>query len=230
MVAEQLVQMLINVILGVLTARYLGKTNYGVINETAAYVIFFSNLVTLGLEAVSIKEMVNNRDEDSTVVGTGIGLRLMAGTLSTCIVFALLFILKDGNPLVLKVGFLQSLVMIFKAFELIDYWFQSKLQSKYVAILKSISYVLVAAYKFFIIFAGKSVVWFAFSTSLDFLLIAVMIVIAYFAKGCLSECERNLTIEGACRKTFFISKSTHRYRSHHRHCSKGKFISRRKTQ
>ena len=33
MVAEQLVQMLINVILGVLTARYLGKTNYGVIND-----------------------------------------------------------------------------------------------------------------------------------------------------------------------------------------------------
>lgn len=183
MVAEQLVQMGINVILGVLTARYLGPSNYGVINYTAAFVIFFSNVVTLGLEAVSIKEMVNNRDDDSTVVGTGIGLRLMAGTLSTGIIFVLLFVLKDGNPLVLKVGFLQSLVMIFKAFELIDYWFQSKLQSKYVAILKSVSYVFVAAYKFYILFAGKSVAWFAFSTSLDFLLIAVMIVIAYFAKG-----------------------------------------------
>jgi O-antigen/teichoic acid export membrane protein len=40
MIAEQFVQMAISVILGVLTARYLGPSNYGVINYCAAFVIF----------------------------------------------------------------------------------------------------------------------------------------------------------------------------------------------
>lgn len=175
--------MAISVVLGVLTARYLGPSNYGVINYSAAFVVFFSSIVTLGLEGVIIKEMVNNRDKEGTIVGTGIAMRLAASVLSIFAILVILLVLNPGDTLVLKVGFLQSLVMIFRSFELIDFWFQSHLQSKYVAILKSISYVLVAAYKFFILFTNKSVEWFAFSTSLDFLLIAVMILFAYFKKG-----------------------------------------------
>ncbi len=183
MIAEQLVQMVISVILGVLTARYLGPSNYGIINYCSAYVIFFSTVCTLGLEGVIIKEMVNDRDEEGIITGTGIVMRLAASLLSIASILVILLITDPGNTLVLKVAFLQSLVMAFKAFEIIDYWFQSYLKSKYVAILKSISYFLVAIYKIYILAAGKSVEWFAFSTSLDFLLIAVMILIAYCAKG-----------------------------------------------
>ncbi len=183
MIGEQAVQMAISVVLGVITARYLGPSNYGVINYSAAFVVFFSSIVTLGLEGVIIKEMVNNRDQEGTIIGTGIAMRLLASAISIFAILILLTILNPGDTIVLKVGFLQSLVMLFKAFELIDFWFQSYLRSKYVAILKSISYFLVAIYKFYILFTNKSIEWFAFSTSLDFLLIAIMIVIAYYKKG-----------------------------------------------
>ena len=55
--------------------------------------------------------------------------------------------MDPGNTLVLKVAFFTVAGADFRSFELIDYWFQSYLQSKYVSILKSISYVLVAVYK-----------------------------------------------------------------------------------
>lgn len=183
MIAEQLVQMAISLVLGILTARYLGPSNYGVINYCAAFVAFFTSVCTLGLEGIIIKEMVNDRDKEGTIVGTGIIMRLCASVLSISAIMLLLTVLDPGNMLVLRVAFLQSLVLLFRAFDLIDFWFQSYLQSKYVAILKSISYFLVAIYKVYILATNKSVEWFAFSTSLDFLLIAVMIVIAYFIKG-----------------------------------------------
>lgn len=183
MIAEQLVQMAISVVLGVLTARYLGPSNYGVINYCAAYVAFFTSVCTLGLEGVIIKEMVNHRDEEGEIVGTGILMRLAASVLSIGTILLILLFTDPGNTLVLKVAFLQSLVLAFKAFEIIDFWFQSYLRSKYVAILKSVSYFLVAAYKVYILASNKSVEWFAFSTSLDFLLIAVMILAAYYKKG-----------------------------------------------
>lgn len=183
MIAEQMVQMLISLILGVLTARYLGPSNYGVINYCAAYVAFFTSVCTLGLEGIIIKELVNHRDEEGEIVGTGILMRLAASAISIVSILVILLFMDPGNTLVLKVAFLQSLVLIFRSFELIDYWFQSYLQSKYVSILKSISYVLVAVYKVYILATNKSVEWFAFSTSLDFLLIAIMIMIAYFKRG-----------------------------------------------
>ena len=154
-----------------------------VINYCAAYVAFFTSVCTLGLEGIIIKELVNHRDEEGEIVGTGILMRLAASAISIVSILVILLFMDPGNTLVLKVAFLQSLVLIFRSFELIDYWFQSYLQSKYVSILKSISYVLVAVYKVYILATNKSVEWFAFSTSLDFLLIAIMIMIAYFKRG-----------------------------------------------
>ena len=183
MIAEQFVQMGISVVLGVLTARYLGPSNYGVINYCAAFVIFFTSVSTLGLEGIVVKELVNNRDSEGEIIGTGLAMRLAASILSILSICLILLVLNPGDALIMKVGLLQSLVMIFRAFELMDFWFQSYLRSKYVAIIKSISYVLVAAYKIFILATDKSVEWFAFSTTLDFLIIAVLITIAYYKKG-----------------------------------------------
>lgn len=183
MIAEQLVQMLISLILGVITTRYLGPANYGIINYCAAFVAFFSSLCTLGLEGIIIKELVNHREKEGEIIGTGLGLRLISGTLSIIAILIVLVFMNPGDALVLKIAFLQSLVIVFRAFDLIDYWFQSYLQSKYVAIIKSITYILVAFYKGFILITNKSVEWFAFSTSLDYLLIAIMISVAYYKKG-----------------------------------------------
>ena len=203
MIAEQLVQMCISVILGVLTARYLGPSNYGVINYCAAFVTFFTSVSTLGLEGIVVKELVDNRDAEGEVIGTGLAMRLWASALSMLAICIILLTLNPGDVLVLKVGFIQSLVMLFRAFELIDFWFQSYLQSKYVAIIKSISYVMVAGYKIFILATDKSVEWFAFSTSFDFLIIAILISVAYHKKG-----GQNLTVS-LKRAKKLISQSYH---------------------
>lgn len=183
MIIEQMVQMAISLVLGVITARYLGPGNYGIINYCSAYVAFFTSVCTLGLEGIIIKEMVNNRDEEGKIIGTGLVMRLTSSAVSIIAIMLILMVMDPGDTLILKVAFLQSLVLLFRAFDLIDFWFQSYLKSKYVSILKSISYFLVAAYKTYILVTGKSVEWFAFSTSLDFLLIAVMITFAYFKHG-----------------------------------------------
>lgn len=183
MIAGQLMQMAISVVLGFITARYLGTSNFGVIKYCAAYVAFFTSVCTLGLEGIIVKEIVADRNKSGEIVGTGILMRLASSILSIVAIIIILMIMDPGDTVTLKVGFLQSLVLIFRAFEIIDFWFQSKLESKYVAIIKSVAYFLVAVYKVYILATGKSVEWFAFSTSLDFLLIAILIVFAYFKKG-----------------------------------------------
>lgn len=180
MIAEQGVQMLVSFIIGMITARYLGPLNYGVINYCYAYTAFFTAVASLGIEAIVVKELIEQPDKQGKIVGTSIVLRCLAGILSMASIMLILFFVDAGDKLILTVGFLQSLVLIFKAFEIIDYWFQSKLQSKYSSILKSISYVVVACYKIYILISAKSVEWFAFSTSLDFLIIAILLFFAYF--------------------------------------------------
>lgn len=180
MIAEQGVQMLVSFIIGMITVRYLGPSNYGIINYCNAYTAFFTAIAGLGIEAIVVKELIARPDEQGEIIGSSILMRLLAGVFSMASIFLILFFVDARNVLLIKVGLLQSSVLVFKAFEIIDFWFQSKLQSKYASILKSISYVLVAAYKVFILVTGKSVEWFAFSTSLDFLIIAVLLSVSYF--------------------------------------------------
>lgn len=180
MIVEQAVQMLVSFIIGMLTVRYLGPENYGVINYCNAYTAFFTAIASLGIEAIVVKELIARPEEQGEIIGSSILMRLIAGMFSMISILLLLFFVDKGDSLLIKVGLLQSSVLVFKAFEIIDFWFQSKLQSKYASILKSISYVLVAAYKIFILVTHKSVEWFAFSVSLDFLIIAVLLTIAYF--------------------------------------------------
>lgn len=66
----QIVKILISFVISMLTARYLGPSNYGVINYVGSYIAFFTSLVGLGLNGVIIYELGNHRDEEGEILGT----------------------------------------------------------------------------------------------------------------------------------------------------------------
>ena len=72
-----------------------------------------------------------------------------------------------------------SLQLLFKISELLDFWFQSKLQSKHVSIAKGLTYVILAAWKIYIIIAAKTEAWFAFSYTLDALVMCIILFYIY---------------------------------------------------
>ncbi len=57
-VGGKIIQMLISLIITSITARYLGPSNYGIINYTNAYVSFLVSLCSLGLNGIIVKELV----------------------------------------------------------------------------------------------------------------------------------------------------------------------------
>lgn len=183
MVGEKIFEMCISLVIGMITARYLGPSNYGTINYCISFVTFFTSVCTLGLEGIIVKELIDNPKQEGYLLGTGIFMRCISSFLSIICIVIILKILKPHNNIVLIVGFLESIALLFRSFDLINFWYQSKLESKYASIIQSSAYVIVSLYKVFILATGKDVRWFAFSTSLDIILIAIMFVISYYKKG-----------------------------------------------
>lgn len=183
MAFAQIYQMVISLFIGVISARYLGPTNYGTINYAASYISFFTIFCALGLEGIVVKEMISKREQEGIILGSGIAMRLIAGVLSMIAVCVIVYFLNPNDSVLLKVTFLQSIILPFNAFHLIDMWYQSKLNSKVSTIIRCISYTLMSLYKIYLLITGKSVEWFAFSTSLDSLLIALMFMLMYKKNG-----------------------------------------------
>ena len=63
-IGEQVFQMFVSLIVGMLSARYLGPGNYGSLNYTASLVSFFSAISTLGMEGVVVKKLIEHPNEE----------------------------------------------------------------------------------------------------------------------------------------------------------------------
>lgn len=176
-------QSLLSLVVGMLTARYMGPSNYGLISYAASIVAFVVPIMNLGLSNVLVQEYTNHPEEEGEIFGSAIIVSILSSLL--CIAGVTLFTLSfdRGKPETNLVVVLYSIMLIFQAFELITYWFQAKFLSKYVAIASFISYGVVSAYKIFLLATKSSIYWFAVSNSIDYFLIAVLLILTYKKLG-----------------------------------------------
>lgn len=182
-ISERVFQALISLILTILTSRYLGPSNYGVLNYGATLVSLFLVIMKLGLDTIVVNELVKNRENEGKILGTSIILRLISGFISIIAMTILVCLLHSDSKLIIITSILQSLVIIVQSINILDYWFQSHLKSKYVSIAKGIAYLIVAIYKIYLLVTGKSVIWFALSTVLDYIVISTFLIIFYKKMG-----------------------------------------------
>ncbi len=181
-VGANVVQMVLSFVIGMISARYLGPSNFGVINYAAAIVAFFSCISSLGMEGVLVQEFTKAEHENRELLGTALVMSLASSALSSMAVVVLVGFLKQWQTLYVAVAFLQSLTLVFKAFNVFDYWFQSKLLSKYPSVVKCVAYILMSLYKVYLLATNKSVMWFAFALGVDTLCIALGLVFFYFSR------------------------------------------------
>ena len=173
-IGGKIAQMVIGFLVGIFTARYLGPSNYGIINTAQAYSAFILPVCTLGFAATFVKTIIDHPEEEGTYLWSGIGIRLMVSAITMVLMTLIVIFMNPGEKELHLVFFIHSFILLFQAFDLFDYWYQSKYQSKYPAIFGTIGYLISAGYKVFLLVTGKSVVWFAFATVLDYAIIAVI--------------------------------------------------------
>ena len=72
----KIAQSLLNLVIGLLTARYLGPSNYGIINYVASIVAFAMPIMQLGLKNTLVKEFVQSPDREGEILGTALVLNI----------------------------------------------------------------------------------------------------------------------------------------------------------
>lgn len=178
-ISGRIIQMIIAFIVGILSARYLGPSNYGLINYGTTFITFFTAFSTLGINSIIIKELIDFPDEQGKTIGTTLVVKLIASFLSILMIFGIVMILDHDEPLTIAVSAICSIALIFQIFDTFNYWFQSKYQSKISSIASLIAYVVTSIYKIFLLAFQKSVQWFAFATVLDYIIIAILLYVFY---------------------------------------------------
>ncbi len=179
----KIVQSVLQLIIGMITARYLGPSNYGLINYAASIVAFVIPFVKLGLDAVLVFELVKSPEKEGEIMGTSLFFSGITSLFGIAAVSLFVTVVNYGEADVIAVCILHSLSVFFGVFEMLQYWFQYKLMSKYSSAVMLVSYLCVSAYKIFLLITSKSVAWFAFSHSVEYITIGLLLFWLYRKKG-----------------------------------------------
>lgn len=176
-------QSILNLIISMLTARYLGPSNFGIINYAASIIAFVTPFMQLGMRSTLVYELTDRPHEEGKTLGTALFMNVISSIVSILFIAAFTTILDQSDKTSMLVCILYSISLIFQAFEMIQYWFQQKLLSKYTSIISLVAYVVVSIYKIHLLIFGKSVYWFALSQAIDYCLISVALIIIYHKLG-----------------------------------------------
>lgn len=182
-IGEQIFQMLISFFIGIFTARYLGPSNYGVLNYTASFVAFVTSIVTLGMDGVVIKKIIATPEKEGIILGSCIVFRIVSAILSSISIMITVYVLNIDEQLKLWLTALQSIQLLFQAGYIFDSWFQRHLKSRFVSIAKMVACIIVSLYKIYLLVYAKDITWFAFSNSLTYIIITLILFFSYKYAG-----------------------------------------------
>jgi O-antigen/teichoic acid export membrane protein len=183
LMSDKLLRMAVGFLVGVWIARYLGPAQFGLLNYAVAFVAMFSALATLGLEGIVVRDLVHHPARKEDILGTAFLLKAAGGLLTLSVTILAILLLRPDDRLTHWLVGITAIGTIFQAFDTIDFWFQSKVRSKYTVYAKNCAYLVISGVKVVLIIAGAPLVAFAWAGLAETVIGSAGLVVAFRVNG-----------------------------------------------
>ena len=157
---ERVFGLLLNLIVSIYVARYLAPEKYGILNYTLSLVILIIPLSKIAYDTIIVRELVNQKSSQNTIMGSAFVLRTLGGLFCWFIILIInnLWINEKTEYYAL---FIMSLMTFSQGFYVIDFYFQSQINSRFIVYSKSIAILSAAIWSLSMIFVEAELIYFA---------------------------------------------------------------------
>ncbi|MHA4894067.1 flippase [Pedobacter sp. PWIIR3] len=177
----------LSMFISILVARHLKPDSFGDLNFALAMTLIISAVGSLGLDSFIIREIINEPSKKDEILGTSLWMRLGVNSLlipaSVLVYIAFHHFSKQPGTSLTWIIFFYAAASIFKSFNIIDAYFQSQVQSKYVVHVQNIQILFTTAFKALLIWFNADLIWFAVAFTLDAVFLATGLVMMYHRQG-----------------------------------------------
>lgn len=179
--AEKILRMFVGLFVGIWIARYLGPEKFGLLSYAQSFVGLFMAFATLGLDSIVIRELVKDESRKNELLGTSFWLKLVGAVL--LLGFLSIAILVTSNDTYTNsLIFIIASATIFQAFNVVDFYFQAKVLSKYIVFANIISLLLSSIIKIALILSNAPLEAFAWMVLFDSMVLACGFIYFYLYK------------------------------------------------
>jgi len=169
--AEKVLRLVVGLLVGVWVARYLGPERYGLLSYAGSFVGLFSVFATLGLDNIIIRDLVRDEGRRDILLGTAFRLKL-AGGLVVLLFLAVAVTFTSNDAYTNGIVFLTASATLFQSLNVIDFYFQSRVLSKYVVFANIISLFASSLIKVILILLNAPLTAFASMALFDSIILA----------------------------------------------------------
>ena len=180
---DKFIRLGVGLLVGVWIARYLGPEQFGLLNYALAFVTLFTAVASLGLNSIVVRDLVQDPANADTTMGTSFVLSVLGGFSAFCLSLLAISYARPDDELAKFIVVLLSLLMVFKATDVVRYWFESQVQSKYVVWMENGLFLVFAAIKIVLIVAEAPLLAFIWALFAEGLLVSTGLMIVYARQG-----------------------------------------------
>ena len=178
MFVERILRLIAGLFIGIWVTRYLGPSQFGLFSYAVAFAAIFSNIAKLGLDSIVVRDLVSEPARRDIYMGTAFWLKLAGAIVTLSLIgIAMQFTASDSTTKLYV--FIIASGSIFQAFEVVDFYFQSQILSKFVSICKMTQLLISTLLKLYLMFIGVDLFWFVLVSLVDQVTLAISLYFAY---------------------------------------------------
>jgi PST family polysaccharide transporter len=181
--ADRILRMAVGLVVSVWIARYLGPDDFGLFNYALAFVALFSFLVTFGLDGIVVRDLVQEPARGNEILGTAFLIKLVGALLAIVTAVVTIRVLQPSDSLAHVLVAIIAAGTVFQALDTIDFWFQARVEARFVVYARGTAFLVVSIVKIVLILANAPLIAFAWTVSFELLLSALGLVLAYRITG-----------------------------------------------
>ena len=175
---EKIVWAIVALTIWALVIRYLGPEQFGLFSYALSFVFLFKILSDLGLDSIVVRDLVKNLEQKEVILGLVFLLKFIGAAFTIVIIIALTEILSIEyyTRILIRV---MSISLVFRAFNNIDFYFQSRVLSKYMVYSKLLALMVTSILCLTFIQFKKPLVHFAYVIVIETAVISTGLIIFY---------------------------------------------------
>jgi len=177
--AGKILRMIVGLFVAVWVARYLGPEKYGLFSYAQSFVGLFIAIASLGLDSIIVRELVKEPQKENRLLSTAFILKVV-GAIITLVILAIATDFTSNDNYTNKLIFIIASAVIFKSFNIIDFYFQAKVLSKYVVFSNVFSLFFSSLLKIYLIFIQASLEAFVWVVLFDSVVMALSYLYWYW--------------------------------------------------
>ncbi|OQA31811.1 MAG: Polysaccharide biosynthesis protein [archaeon ADurb.Bin336] len=173
-------QLFLSVFVGIWVVRYLGPSDFGLMNFAMAFGSIFSPFIGLGVSSILLREFIKHPENKNVLSGTAFWITFVTGVIITISMNIVILFVRPNDFEAFLVVFVLSLGNVLLAFDVISIWFDSKTESNKTVLARNLGLIFSYMLRIYFILAGFPLIFFMIAALFDSVIRVILFLFFYY--------------------------------------------------